>query len=160
MALYSLSHPGPKSSTGLITDRFVWPRMKKDIKLWCRLCHRCQISKVVRHVKAPVTVFPPALRRFGSLHVNIVGPLPPSEDYRYLLTVVDRFTRWPESFPLKEISAINICRVLLRRWFSRFGVPDEVKTDREAQFTGATWKEMLSSMGIALATTTAYHPQA
>ena len=159
-ALHSLSHPGPKPSTRLITDCFVWPGIKKDIKLWCLECHRCQVSKVVRHVKAPVTVFPPASRRFGSLHVDIVGPLPPPEDFRYLLTVVDRFTRWPEAFPLKEISSTSICRALLRGWFSRFGVPDEVITDRGAQFTGSTWKEMLSSMGVALSTTTAYHPQA
>ena len=38
-ALHGLSHPGPKSSTSLITSRFVWPGIKKDIRQWCQECH-------------------------------------------------------------------------------------------------------------------------
>ena len=35
-------------------------------------------------------------RRFGSLHVDIVGPLPESESMTYLFTIVDQYTRWAE----------------------------------------------------------------
>ena len=45
-ALHSLSHPGPKPSTRLISARFVWSGMKKDIRDWCKTCHDCQSSKV------------------------------------------------------------------------------------------------------------------
>ena len=159
-ALHSLSHPGPKPSTRLITTRFVWPDMKRDIRRWCAECHPCQAAKISRHVKTSVVLLPPAQRRFGSVHVDLVGPLPSSQDYRYLLTVVDRFSRWPEAFPLKNITAASCCGAFLRGWISRFGVPDELVTDRGAQFTGSTWKEFISGLGIATSTTTSYHPQA
>ena len=110
-ALHQLSHPGPKPSTRLVLDRFVWPGMKRDIRTWCSECQDCQASKVARHIRAPVLVFPAAVRRFGSLHVDIVGPLPPSEEHRYLLTIVDRFSRWPEAFPLVDTSASSCCRL-------------------------------------------------
>ena len=65
-ALHQLSHPGPRPCTKLVAARFVWPGMRRDIKSWCRQCPSCQSSKITRHVKAPVVVFPPASRRFGS----------------------------------------------------------------------------------------------
>ena len=34
--LHSLSHPSIKGSQRLISDRFVWPRMKVEIRDWCR----------------------------------------------------------------------------------------------------------------------------
>ena len=65
-SLHSLSHPGPRPTTKLISSRYVWRDMRRDIKRWCGECTACQTSKVSRHIKAPVTIFPPAIRRFGS----------------------------------------------------------------------------------------------
>ena len=45
-ALHTLSHPGVQATQQLITERFVWPAMKKDIKTWTRTCLSCQRSKV------------------------------------------------------------------------------------------------------------------
>ena len=89
-----------------------------------------------------------------------MGPLPVCEGYRYLLTVVDRFSRWPEAFPLRDIPASSCCCAFTRNWLPRFGVPDEVVTDRGAQFTGSLWSELMSKLGVSSSTTTAYHPQA
>ncbi|XP_059811654.1 uncharacterized protein LOC132384523 [Hypanus sabinus] len=46
----------------------------------------------------------PTQRRFDHIHVDIVGPLPMSRGTRYLLTMVDQFTRWPEAVPLTDTS--------------------------------------------------------
>lgn len=34
--------------------------------------------------------------RFDNIHTNIVGPLPLYQGYKYLVTMIDRFSRWPE----------------------------------------------------------------
>ena len=114
---------------------------------------------MARHVKAPITVIPPSQQRFGDVHLDLVGPLPPSEDHRYLLTMVDRFSRWPEVIPLKDISAASCSNAFVRHWLPRYGLPDTVITDRGAQFTGGVWKSLMQCLGISSATTTAYHPQ-
>ena len=67
--------------------------------IWVKTCLRCQATKVHRHTTAPVDQFVPATRRFDHILVDIVGPLPPSHNYRYLLTVVDRFTPMAGSDP-------------------------------------------------------------
>ena len=97
--------------------------------------------------------------RFAALHVDLVGPLPPSEGHTYLMTVVDRFSRWVEAIPLVSITAEACAAALLRHWVSRFGVPATLVTDRGRQFTSGLWTELMALLGIVRAQTTAYHPQ-
>nr|VZI11278.1 unnamed protein product [Spirometra erinaceieuropaei] len=57
-SLHNLSHPGSRATDKLVSDRFVWPGMHKDIKAWTRTCIACQRSKIQRHNKAPIGTFP------------------------------------------------------------------------------------------------------
>ena len=85
-ALHRLSHPGIKPTHKLISSRFVWPKMYSDIKGWTRLCLSCQRFKVIRHTLSSIPI-PDS--RFDHIHVDIVGPLPPSRGQTYLLTCID-----------------------------------------------------------------------
>ena len=129
-----LSHAGARSMRCLICDRFIWPGMSKDIRKLTRSCLPCQHAKVTTHVRAPVESLPMPSSRFESLHVDLVGPLPLSQGFSYLLTVVDRFTRWPEAIPVVDISAETCARAFLTHWVARFGVPATVTSDRGKQF--------------------------
>ena len=108
---------------------------------------------------APVDQFVPATRRFDHIHVDIVGPLSPSQNYRYLLTVVDRFTRWPEAIPLVDAQTTTCAKALALHWITRFGVPAELTSDRGSQFTSELWATLSQLNGTRLHRTTAYHPQ-
>ena len=76
--IHSLSHPGIKASRHLLAQRYIWPNKKHDVANWTHTCHDCQKSEVQRHVKAQLQPFPHSDKRFGSIHVDIAGPLPPS----------------------------------------------------------------------------------
>ena len=73
---------------------------------------------------------PPPDRRFGSLHVNLVGPLDEYKGMKYLFMIIDRFTRWPEAIPLRDSITETCVKALIRHWISRFGVPDDITSDR------------------------------
>merc|ERR1712015_461014 len=158
--LHNLSLPGIQATKKLVAGKFVWPKLATDVVKWARACPRCQPSKVQCHVAAPLQDFPPVERRFEHIHVDVVGPLPASLGYTHLLTVVDRFTRWPEAFPVTETSTLTLARTLLHGWIARFRTPAAITSDRGAQFVSELWRNFSKLLGADLHPTTAYHPQA
>ena len=92
-AVHNLSHPGIKLTQRAVASRFVWHGLKCDVHRWCQQCPACQSSEIQRHVHSPLFKVPSPDRRFGSIDVDIIGPLPVTENNTYLFTIVDRFTR-------------------------------------------------------------------
>lgn len=158
--LHSCSHPGVRASLKMVTERYVWPSMKKDVSLWARSCLQCQRAKVSRHTRSKVGNFVPPSSRFEHVHVDLVGPLPPSEGFRYCLTCVDRFSKWPEAFPLVEISAETVARTFYAGWISRFGPPLRLTTDQGTQFEASLFRAMTNFLGTEKHHTTPFHPAA
>ena len=156
--LHNLSHPGVEASLKLIKDRFVWPSMNKDCRIWSRACNECQRSKVSRHVHTPLGFFKTPTQRFSHVHIDLIGPLPIAHSYRYCLTMIDRFTRWPEVYPLEDITAESVIFALLASWISRFGSPQTITSDRGAQFTSHLFKNFMKVFGIQHNFTTSWHP--
>lgn len=157
--LHNLSHPGRKVSIKLVSERYVWPFMRKDCSNWTKNCQACQKSKVSRHNKSSIGQFPLVTRRFAEIHIDIVGPLPPSNGQRYLLTCVDRFSRWMEAFPMSNSTSDTICETFMNGWVSRFGSPDIIHTDRGRQFTSNNFRCLTQFLGSKIKFSTSYHPQ-
>ena len=158
--LHNLAHPSVRATQTLVASKFIWHGLRKQVAHWARTCVPCQTSKIQQHTKAPLAMFKVPHRRFDHIHVDIVGPLPPSQGYTHLFTIVDRFTRWPEAIPLSDTSTTACARALITHWIARFGLPCHLSSDRGSQFTSDLWSSIARLLGTALHHTTAYHPQA
>ena len=158
-AVHSLSHPGIRASRQLISERFVWEGMQKDIAEFTRACVRCQQSKIHLHSSASLQSFLQPDSRFSAIHCDLVGPLPESCGYAYLLTIIDRFTRHFECIPLREITAKACADAFVLNWVTRFGCPQIMTCDWGVQFTSHLWEELCKFLGCKLIHTTAFHPE-
>ena len=96
-----------------------------------------------------VPSIPVPSRRFSHVHVDLVGPLPSSQGYSYLLTMIDRTTRWPEVIPMSSISDESCVHAFISAWVSRFGVSAVLTLDRGCQFTSSIWTVVCSVLGIS-----------
>ena len=133
--------------------------MNNQVGIWAKTCIPCQTARRVRHSKTIPAHIPIPDRKFDHIHVDIVGPLPPSQGLQYLFTVVDRTNTWAEAFPLKDTIAESCIQTLIG-WISRFGIPSNITSDRGSQFTWRLLLGFAKSLGYTLHHTTAYHPQA
>ena len=138
---------------GIAEVRLAWT--KKKVNQWTKKCLACQQSKIQTHVHLPAVIIPVPAKRFSYMHIDLVGPFPPSEGFSHLLTIIDRTTRWPEAMPLINTSTTDCARALHRHWISRFGVPLDITSDRGSQFISSLWNVIAHQLVVQLHRTTA-----
>ncbi|GFS97524.1 retrovirus-related Pol polyprotein from transposon 412 [Nephila pilipes] len=134
--------------------------MRENVVLWARTCLQCQRAKVSRHTRSEIGKFELPNSRFEHVHIDLVGPLPPSEGFRYYLTGLDRFSKWPKAFPLVEISAEAVTNAFYTGRISRFGPPLRLTTDQGTQFEASLFDTLSKFLGTERRHTTPYHPSA
>lgn len=157
---HELSHAGIRATQKLVTQRFVWPKVNKEVREFVKCCLSCQKAKINKHNRSPDQMFEAPSSRFQHIHVDLVGPLPMSDDSKYLLTVVDRYSRWPEAFPLSEMTADTVAKTLYEQWICRYGCPETITTDQGRQFESDLMSELQQFIGSKRIRTCAYHPEA
>lgn len=152
-------HMGRRKTKQRIQTSFYWPGMDKDISKYIQSCSRCMNTERTPQ-PAPLQKTDLACRPFEKIAVDIIGPLNPTSHRgnRFILTIVDLATRWPETFPLKHTTSEDIANCLLQ-FFSRTGFPDTILSDRGPQFTSDITREISRLLGIKQNFTSPYHPQ-
>ena len=113
---------------------------------------------MTRHTRTPTQSFLPPGCRFDHVHLDLVGPLPHSHDCRYILTMIDRFTRWPEAGPIPDITEETVPKAFVSAWVCRFGCPGIVTTDQGRQLECTLFTSLSRLLGTKHGRTTAYHP--
>ncbi|CAB0032873.1 unnamed protein product [Trichogramma brassicae] len=155
---HKYAHPGPKSTAKLIKRKYVWPRMSQDIGAFVKNCLHCQQNKISRHTKLIPALFPIPDDRFAHVHIDIVT-LQESEGFTYALTMIDRFSRWPEAVPMADMQATTVARAFLDTWVARYGAPETITSDQGKQFEGELFNELCKLLGTNRVRTTPFHPE-
>ena len=153
-------HLAIKRTMQKVLSEFYWPGINSDIKSFCQSCDICQrtIPKG-KIVKAPLGKMPRIDVPFRRVATDLIGPLKPVtyNKNRYILTLVDYATRYPEAVPLASIDTETVAEALVSI-FSRVGIPHEVLTDMGTQYTSAVMKEVSRLLSFKQLVTTPYHP--
>jgi transposase InsO family protein len=93
------------------------------------------------------------------ISLDLTGPhIPSSQGYRYLLTVIDHFSRWAEAYPVRNQEALTVAKVLMDQWIARFGCPLQILTDQGSCFEAALFQDLCRLLQIDKVRTSPYKP--
>ncbi|GFX77639.1 retrovirus-related Pol polyprotein from transposon 412 [Trichonephila clavipes] len=153
-------HFGVMKTLHRVRERFCWGKVRADVEQWCKSCDACSAQKG------------PKIRSRGKLHrynvgapferiaFDILGPLPrTASGNKYLLVVMDYFTKWPEVYPIPDQEAPTVAEAVVQHWISRYGVPLQLHSDQGRNFVSAVLKGVCELLGIDKTKTTPLHPQ-
>ena len=153
-------HMGVRKTYDRIMQNFYWPGIFGDVKRFCRSCDICQrtVDKGTAS-RAPVQNMPLVNVAFDKVSIDLIGPISPMSErgHRYILTMVDFATRYPEAIPLRTIDSESIAEALVNI-FSRVGVPRVLLSDNGPQFVSDIMQEVTRLLSIKLVHSTIYHP--
>src|SRR6266481_1416112 len=92
--------------------------------------------------------------------MDFMGPLPVSNNYNYLLVIIDRLMSQVHLLPMTtRVTSKEVAWIFLKEIVRLHGVPDSIVSDCDMKFTSSFWKELHQLMGTKLLMSTAFHPQ-
>jgi len=150
-------HRGFFATKMLLTDRFWWPEMEKDISWFIKTCHPCQ-KRQAKLVKIPPTItHTPSI--FEILHADVMHMSPASNGCKYITHGRDRTTSWAEVRALRDEKARSIALWLYEDILCRWGSLHTIVTDNGEPFRAAVdWAK--KKWGIAHITISPYNSKA
>lgn len=135
-----------------------WPYMTRDIHKFCVECLPCQTrSCPTPHERAPLQPIQ-AERPFQKVATDITEFPVTSAGNRYVLVVMDYFTRYVNLFPLKDQHATTVAKYIFE-YIRHHGVPESIHTDQGGQFESDLIKHLCGFLGINKTRTSPYHAQ-
>ena len=140
--------------------RYVWwVGMKADVRRYCRRCLTCATRKGTRKTFNPLLQPIPVGGPFHHVGVDVLQ-LPTTVDGNcYVVVFIDYLTKWPEAFAVPNQEAETIARLFIDHVVCRHGAPQELLSDRGANFLSSLMQEVCRLLGVKKINTSGYHPQ-
>jgi ribonuclease HI len=155
------SHIGSRPLLGKVFRQgFYRPKAASDATDLVQKCENCQ--KYARDQKQPSSLtqlIQPTwpLQRWG---LDLLGPLPPAQgNLRYVVVVVEYFSKWIEAKPLATITLVTVQKFFWQNIVCRFGVPKAITVDNGTQFDAEAFKELCNQIGTKIHFASVRHPE-
>jgi len=108
-----VGHPGQHRIMELIKRNYWWPGICNDIQKYVQGCQECQQNKV-QHIKKAASLHPLPTPKtpWKEISIDVIGPLPRSEDKDAILVVVDQFSKMIRLMAtMTSISSSKVARI-------------------------------------------------
>ena len=152
-------HLGVDRTRARLLQHYFWPGIYKDVHQFCVTCADCQRSaKLLAKEKVPLVPVPIIDEPFAKVAIDIIGPLDRShQGNRFILTIVDYATRYPEAIALPSVTAQAVADALIE-FFARVGIPKEILSDQGINFMSELITQLCAKLHVNKLHTSPYHP--
>nr|AAR87221.1 retrotransposon protein, putative, unclassified [Oryza sativa Japonica Group] len=154
------AHSAPRTLVGkAFRQGFYWPTALNDAVDLVRRCRACQFHARQTHQPAQALQTIPLSWPFAVWGLDILVPFRRAlGGFEYLYVAVDKFTKWPEAYPVIKIDKHSALK-FIRGITAWFGVPNRIITDNGTQFTSELFGDYCEDMGIKLCFASPAHPR-
>ena len=152
----------PKMKWLLRRADFYWPTMMADCFRYYKGCEECQRFGNVQLVPAALLyliIKPWPFRGWGLDFIGQIN-LPSSKGHCFVLVATDYFTKWTETFPLKNMTHREVIEFITKHIIHRFSIPQTLTTDQGSSFISKEVRDFAKSYKIKILNTSPYYAQA
>lgn len=156
-----IGHLGIDKCYDQIRRHYWFPNMRPKIEKFIRNCIQCiMYTAPVRINERNLHSIPKQPIPFDTIHIDHYGPLPSVQSkQKYILVVVDAFTKFVKLYPAKSTSTREvICS--LQKYFDYYSRPRRIISDRGTCFTSFEFSEFLLNCNIEHVKVAVASPQA
>ena len=160
---FGAAHQAAKATTARLIRRFFWPGLKRDVRLYVACCPVCE--EFLHSTRSPKAGLHPmdVGGRGDCLAMDIVGggeslPLT-ARGSKYILTLVDCFTRYAFAIPLNDQSSEAVVNAVIGNYITVHGTPRRILTDQGKCFESALFLSFCKFFRISKIRTSGYRPQ-
>lgn len=150
-------HCGIRRCVNKLKQRYVWKNMNKMVKKYVNNCKTCNETKITRYTKENIVITDTPSTSFETITIDTVGPLRPSNGYRYILTVQCDLTKFVEAFPIETKEANTVAKAIVEKFILKYGCFKKLKTDKGTEFTNELLKNICTLLKIEKIVSTPFH---
>ena len=151
-----MCHPGITRLLHFVRSKNL-PFSTEEVRRVCNNCRDCANLKPKFYRPSTAHIIK-ATQPFERLSLDFVGPKESTSRNKYLLVIIDEFSRFPFAFPTKDMTSETV-KSCLTNLFSVFGLPSSVHSDRGTQFMSNDLRNFLVAQGISQTRTSPYNPK-
>ena len=141
----------------LLQEWFYWPKLADDVRTVIRSCERCLSfkQKLQQDEMYPITASYP----LELIHLDFLMIGGKEDVLKHILVVTDHFTRYAQCYVTSNQTAATVANKLVNDFFTNYGWPDKILTDRGSSFKNFLFKEICKIATVKKLRTSSYHPQ-
>jgi hypothetical protein len=154
-------HPGRSKTFDLLTRRYYWKTMRKQVDRYVRRCAECQKSRTSRHASFRVLrPLPVPEKPSEDISMDFVTGLPECEGYDAIWVEVDRLSKMRHFIPCRTtVDTWGLAEMFRKDVVRQHGLPKTIISDRGPQYAAVFWKMLCAGLGVDRRVSTAFHPQ-
>ena len=142
-----------------VRQKYYCQSLQPDTRAYIAGCEKCAIRKSPQTNKTPMKLVKSDIT-MDRTATDVLWELPMTEQRsRYNLVISDFFTKWTDRFPMPNMQAATVARIIVDEVVAIFGVPSSIHSDQRRQYESEIFPEMCSALHIKKTRTTPYHPQ-
>ena len=144
----------------VLRQGYYWSTMLRDATELVKKCKVCQKHAKISHLPSEPLTSVTSPWPFQQWGLDILGPLPIGRGQcKFIVVVVDYFTKWAEAEPLATITKQKVCNFVWRSIICRFGIPKALVSDNGKQFDNPKFRDFCAELGIRNYYSSPAHPQ-